>query len=83
MINQFLIFLKKIVPLVQKEHNSIPKLINVNLLSRYHPNVLQIMFGMKLNKNVSALMLSQSILDVNVLPVYNHSFGTSMKRSAN
>ena len=77
------IFIKRIVSLVLKEHNSILKLISANqLLPRHHLNVLPTISGMKLNKNVSVLMLSQLTSDVNVSPVWNHSSGVPTKELA-
>lgn len=84
MTNQSSILNKKIVLLVPQELNSIPKLTNANQqLQRNHPNVLLIMFGMKLNKNVSVQMLSQLISDANVSPVWSHLSGMPKNKPVN
>lgn len=83
MTNPSSIFIKRIVSLVLKEHNSILKLINANQqLPRHHLNVLPTISGMKLNKNVSVLTLSQLTSDVNVSPVWNHLSGVPTKELA-
>jgi len=82
--NPFLIFIKKTVLPVLKEHNSIPKLISANqLLPKLHQNALPTMFGMKPNKNVSVPMLSLLTSDANVLLVWNHSSGILKKELVN